>query len=311
MGHNRQMKPQSENDWTVHALNVHGAFLERWCASLIARQPGWRVRSAGYPVKLPPQPDIPGRESAVDIVAQTTRGDLLVTAIIECKKANPEFVNWTFFPRDQYPQVTLPMILDGLPNDKARWRVVRGLVATSCHVANDARETRSNYSAYKRGDITKTANNSVGDAAYQVALGTQATAWDVCLRAGALRKRIQTDAIWRNERQGWDRHLFIPIIVTTASLHLIRFDPAAVNCRTGEVPYDAVTFAAVPHLIYEYGLPRHLQIGETHLEHQPNDESVDIWSRLYVAVVSSEYLAQFFTSDLMRELIGSQNAGAV
>jgi len=31
--------PTTDADWTIHALNIHGAFFERWCRRVIAKTP--------------------------------------------------------------------------------------------------------------------------------------------------------------------------------------------------------------------------------------------------------------------------------
>ena len=46
--------PTSQEDWTVHALNIHGVFFERRCAEVVASVPDWKVVSTNYPVEYPP-----------------------------------------------------------------------------------------------------------------------------------------------------------------------------------------------------------------------------------------------------------------
>jgi hypothetical protein len=35
--------PQTDEEWTIHSLNVHGLFFERWCQQQIAQAKGWKV----------------------------------------------------------------------------------------------------------------------------------------------------------------------------------------------------------------------------------------------------------------------------
>ena len=94
--------PQSQEDWTVHSLNIHGVFFERRCRLAVSETPDWRVLATNYPVEFPP-PNGPwrGKEGSLDIWARREQNDLVVTdVLIECKKANPDFVNWIFFPSD-------------------------------------------------------------------------------------------------------------------------------------------------------------------------------------------------------------------
>src|SRR5687768_4635121 len=89
-------QPSTEHEWTVHALNIHGLFFERWCENTIAAQEGWSVRGTNIPVEYR-QTMASARESALDVLAES---DLAsgppVSLIVEAKKNNPEFVRWVF-----------------------------------------------------------------------------------------------------------------------------------------------------------------------------------------------------------------------
>lgn len=94
--------PVSDHDWTVHSLNIHGTFFERWCQHLINQNPRWYVRHTQYPVAFSPTSGplhkASSHESTLDIRAELSyRDGRLLTLLIECKKNNPEFVEWMFF----------------------------------------------------------------------------------------------------------------------------------------------------------------------------------------------------------------------
>lgn len=91
---------QTEHDWTVHSINIHGLFFERWCQQAVAEAEGRTLDAANYPVEFPP-PNGPwrGRESALDIRASRGESDNRLCLLIECKKSNQEFVHWVFFPK--------------------------------------------------------------------------------------------------------------------------------------------------------------------------------------------------------------------
>jgi hypothetical protein len=90
-----KLKPQSEEEWIVHAINIHGFFFETWCKSIIESLNLWKVVSTGEPVS------VNGKESNLDIWAEyrSNNKEHILNILIECKKANPEFVKWIFFPR--------------------------------------------------------------------------------------------------------------------------------------------------------------------------------------------------------------------
>lgn len=289
------MQPTTEHEWTIHALNIHGAFFERWAAATFAKQPGWRIRATGYPVRMPPDPRMNGKESAVDVVVQTLRGKVLLTLVVECKKNNAEFVNWIFFRSHVYPQLTLPALAHGelRKDEPPDWFVVRRLIASSLRVTDEARETRGNYAEHKKGETkTRTANAAISEAAYQAALGLQALLWEERHRA---RTVDASERDWGPRE--WRDHVFLPVVLTTANLKVAAFDPQAVDAATGEIQYDDVTLEDV-----------HLQTDDIKIEQLPTEDSANLWTRLHMVVVNSRSVGDFLTSELIREIVGRDAA---
>ncbi len=96
-----QTKPQpdTEDEWKIHVLNIHGTFFERWCAEIVKNSKGFVLEATNYPVEfLPSNNGVRGKESTLDIRARINDNDKLLTLIIECKKNNPEYTDWIFFP---------------------------------------------------------------------------------------------------------------------------------------------------------------------------------------------------------------------
>jgi len=96
--------PQSDHDWTIHSLNIHGIFFERWCRKIIRGSSSWALVSTNYPVAYKPiDSHWTWRESELDIRAihggyqGRSQNRLYLTLLIECKKNNPEFGEWIFF----------------------------------------------------------------------------------------------------------------------------------------------------------------------------------------------------------------------
>lgn len=293
------MNPHTEQEWTIHAVNIHGVFFERWCAHIVRSLPGWRVRSTNYPVKLPPDAGTPGQESSVDIIAQRAIDDRLLTLVIECKKNNPEFVNWVLFRRHESRNIALPVVTyAAFGSAQPVWQLARRLFVPHVALVDEARETRGNYTRYQDNKSkTKTANNAVSDAAYQVALGAQALAWEEHQRASFLETPPRHEVPWRDQ-------VLVPVIATTANLFLVEFDAGAVDSQTGEIALEQVRLQAMPYLIFEYALPRHLHIGDVRMERFSTDESLENWSRLHILIVNSGHFSSFFNSDLLRHMAG-------
>ena len=143
----------SQDQATIHALNIHGIFFERRCATAVGDTPGWKTLATNYPVEFPP-PNGPwrGKESSLDIWARkNTDSSFVIDALIECKKANPEFINWVFFPKHDLTQqtafrfanVTTASNSDG----SGQWSIQTQLQTgtTTIGIASDAREVRGDY----------------------------------------------------------------------------------------------------------------------------------------------------------------------
>ena len=74
--HRMPITPQTQHDWTVHSINIHGIFFERWCQHVVTEADGWNLDAVNYPVEFPP-PNGPwrGKESTLDIRASREIGD--------------------------------------------------------------------------------------------------------------------------------------------------------------------------------------------------------------------------------------------
>jgi hypothetical protein len=95
--------PQTENEWKIHSLNIHGLFFEPWCQSVVDGSQVWRVADANYPVASSFSTSASlSKESSLDLRLEMAKSeDRRPTLLVECKKNNPEFVDWIFFPRSE------------------------------------------------------------------------------------------------------------------------------------------------------------------------------------------------------------------
>jgi len=285
----------TQDEWTIYALNIHGVFFERRCATLVARTNGWRVLATNYPVEFPP-PNGPwrGKESCLDIWARKDGDpDFVVDTLIECKKANPDFVNWVFFPKASCP-TPAPFSfarVDNKPKDEAApsWSSQTSIAVetTIIPVVNDAREVRGEYAKYQGNNKTKTSNAAIQEAAYQVALGTRAIVHEEGALLGKARESPQ------HPSPPWGTKVYIPVIVTTAKLFVVQFESQAVKLDSGEIDLHDAKLVPAKSVLYEYALPKHVQ-------HAPADPlqtlqigNSEVFSRMYIFVVHSEALTGF------------------
>ncbi len=237
---NAARQPQTPEEWTVQALNTHGTFFERWCELTIAQAHPWQVRFTNYPVELPPFAPQRGhgQESALDVRAERVLGDSRLTLVIECKRNNPDFIDWVFIPLSSVTHARMSHITRfGGPPDFAQRLAPLDLPMPT---VTDARETRGTYQGQKKGDFTKTSTTAIWDASRQVALATQVLIFEESqLLATAGDNPMSAPSPYR-------AHAFLPVIVTTARILTCGFDPADVDTRTGEISFDKTNLGTTP-----------------------------------------------------------------
>lgn len=290
-------QPHSDEEWTIHSLNIHGTFFERWCQRVIAETPSWQVKSTNYPVEFPPFAPQRGhgQESALDVRAAATIGDCLLSLVIECKKNNPEFVNWVFVPPSPATGAHMSSIsrfdialpgtgpINGPPIFTPR--IVP--LSLPMPLVSDARETRGTYQQYSKGDKTRTSNAAIWDASRQVALATQAVIFEEAQFLSALGTHPgPAPRLYRAQA-------FLPVIVTTARILACGFDPADVDPRTGEIPFDKAYLEERPYVLYEFPLPRSLLMPPPEIGRAIMSGLWEDLARMCIVVVHSEAFAGF------------------
>lgn len=275
--------PNTDTEWAIHSINIHGEFFEEWCRSTVEDTNIWQVPYTEYPVEFPkPYTKRTPKESALDLRADLTihpQGYLL-SLVIECKKNNPDFVDWVFFQkRPLQKQQNEILVAESYFSYPSQIKVRRKEAALNWPLTSKGRETRGSYSGKKTGDITKTSNAAISDASYQVALATQAL--------------LLEDVHDGSARSPNGAHVYIPVIVTSARLFIYRFDPHDVDGKTGEIPFDKVIVQQRPYLFFEYPVPKHLQS----LQLQEYEVAGPPCTWMHILVVHSESF-----NDLLTEL---------
>ena len=269
-----QLNPKSDSDWTIHSLNIQGTFFERWCQETIKKS-RWNIVSTNYPVEYPRHNGpLIGEQSTLDIYAQLAKNTVLLTLLIECKKNNPEFIDWVFFTHSDIkrPQYFTGSLIANKPleGDGNRWEsasMLSPMISLEWIPTNDAWETRGKYLDYKEGNKTKTSNAAINQAAHQVALATKAVFDE------ELNNNEVLSAKAANAEMPYTNQIFIPIIVTTAKLYICKFNPTDIDEKTGEIPWSKASLEEQPYLLYEYALPVHF--------HSSPWNSLSIFQRLF------------------------------
>jgi hypothetical protein len=301
----QKKEPKTDHDWTIHSLNIHGLFFQRKCEEMIRNQRGWKVELTEYPVEYPPYGTGPSgssrtAESALDIYAEHNLDNDRLTLLIECKKNNPEFVDWIFFLKQNGPSSIRYTKIDthgGAPGP-GRWTAnlywdTHGL---NDILANEARESRGSYLDYQRNDRTKTANAAITGAARQVALATQAIKQERIDFLHTMSNDLQ------QQPKPFDRQVFLPVIATTARLFTCDFDPDDVSADDGEIPLDKATLTERDWLYYEYPMSRALYqlpanaVTSISMHDRDPQRLMDIHGRMHILVVQGKALPELLTA---------------
>jgi hypothetical protein len=310
-------RPETEEDWIIQAVNIHGLFFERACRKIIEDTHGWQIAATNLPVESPILTEHSrGKESNLDIMAHVRKSDGRdgytneLTLLVECKKNNPGFIRWLFFPRHT-PKGSRHTAISDTASLRQVWleyneqlpgkfgvfpRVRRKRLSSSLCVADEAREIRSSYKAYKKdGDKTKTANAAISEAAYQVALATQAIFFSAAAYLTKNLERVsRSDGLIKG--LDWARQILIPVIVTSARLYTCDFDPKDVDVASGEIAFSKATINEKKYLLYEYPLPRHLQAYPQFPEVVSREGELDLFERMQIFVVHSSHFTELLTN---------------
>ncbi len=260
--------PNTDEEFTVQALTIHGAFFERKCQDIITQAKNWTLRGINYPVEHQ------GKASNLDIWAEKKEAAARLFFPIECKKNNPEFIDWVFFPR---------------PAHSIRLRMKYDLV-----VADEARETKGNYQLIKKSqDRTKTSNAAITDAATQIALAAQS----ILQQEHQIVQKLSS-AILQSQSGGFSPYaalLCFPTIVTTANLYTCEFQDEDIDLATGEIPWNKARLIECPYLLFNYALPVALQPSPvvTDITYESYWEAAKIAARMPIFVVQSKALPTF------------------
>lgn len=248
-----QQAPITNEEFTIQALTIHGAFFERKCQDAVRQVKDWTLRDTNYPVEHQ------GKASNLDIWAEKKVMGSKLFLPIECKKNNPDFVDWIFFSRSAsntaglYTQAVEIQPQSGVIGN---WTIQRQLLRIKYDlvVADEARETKGDYLSIKqRQDRTKTSNVAITEAATQVAIAAQSI----------LRQELEVvEHISQSALQQFTPYAFLlcfPTIVTTANLYTCEFQETDISLSTGEIPWDKATLTKRPYLVFNYPLPVSLQ----------------------------------------------------
>ena len=281
--------PGNDEEYTIHALNIHGTFFERKCQSIVHQAKAWEIQETNYPVTYG------GVNSNLDIWAEGgkhTHERLILP--IECKKNNPDFINWIFFrqpshrPAFSYMQIVQVRQQASATNIWGAYRELHRLHHDLC-IADEARETKGEYQRIRLQDRTRTSNSAITDAATQIAIATQA----IIQQEQSMLEESSRQSGTGNNLPPYYQLFIFPTIVTTAKLFVCGFQDADVDLSTGVIALDKAKLVPYPYLIFDYPVPPALQLVPRAMRLGYTRDTLKQLARMPIFIVHSEALPTF------------------
>jgi len=290
MGDGRNIPtPTTDEEHIIHALNIHGTFFERKCQSIVHQVNAWEIQETNYPVTYG------GVNSNLDIWALRGKNtNQHIVLPIECKKNNPDFINWIFFRQPSHrPDYSLMQTIEVLRQHGSTgiWEVYLKLqrLHHDLRIADEARETKGDYQKIKLQDRTRTSNSAITDAATQIAIATQALMQQEQSILEEITRQSSNGIGWPPYNQ-----LFIfPTIVTTAKLFMCEFEEADVDLSTGVIALDKPKLVPCPYLIFDYSVPPALQLVPKAIRLDYTTDTLKQLARMSIFIVHSEAFPTF------------------
>ncbi|HYT45744.1 MAG TPA: hypothetical protein VEP90_25690 [Methylomirabilota bacterium] len=281
--------PATDEEHIIHALNIHGTFFERKCQNIVHQAKAWEIQETNYPVTYG------GVKSNLDIWAmrgKNTNQHLVLP--IECKKNNPDFINWIFFRQPSHrPDYSHIQTIE-VPrqhDSTGTWEAYRKLqrLHHDLRIADEARETKGDYQKIKQHDRTRTSNAAITDAATQIAIATQA----LMQQEQSMLEEISRPSSNGIGRPSYNQLFIFPTIVTTAKLFMCEFQEADVDLSTGVIALDKPMLVPCPYLIFDYAVPPALQLVPKAIHLDYTMDTLKQLARMPIFIVHSEAFPVF------------------
>ena len=270
-------------------LNEHGFLFQEKCAEVLKRtdRTKWVVHTTEYPVS------IKDRNSRVDIILRDESSTSYeIYAIIECKRVNPARGYW-LFGKPLLPRFSKPLLI----NLRAEQPKPSNILIHRAHYAQ-LKLSFDDVATYwidnwwleigKRGNKRHASPNPIEDAFIQVCIGVSGVARELELQVGKKPQKFSA--------------LFIPVVITTASLYVAEYDLKDVDLTSGSINRDKIYFGPrgekpekIEWLLVDYGASRSIS-PERLDEHIEGISPVEFeeYHKRSIFVVNSEHIVKFF-----------------
>jgi len=265
-----------------NSLNEQGYLLQEACKyELEMNDTGWSVRATEYPVS------IMGQDTKIDLVLWDNRTHDTF-AIVECKRSDPSYRCWLFgapnmkqrySPDCQFMHVQGTQISSG-----ASISIISQVKSLTIDVPTYVAQSWLEVKAISvgRGSNPQNIENAFG----QVLRGLSGFAHE------QLTIRFKSNTPFKS--------IFIPVVVTTASLYVAHYDLKDINLSTGKIENNKVDFGQwkpeeQPWILVYYGATDSIAASPIPDSFHDNDPKQLLKYKMRsIFVVNSTHLAEFF-----------------
>lgn len=268
-----------------NSMNEQGYLFQEACVQTLLKRTkstGWDLPVYDYSVSHPD-----GRNTRVDIVlSRPEKNGVEAYAIVECKRANPEYSYWLFGTPDyglpeEFHGVYLPP--SGTADLRAKFH--KTPIQLYSPVPMSWMEVRKGRKANQRASVPQT----IEDAATQVLLGTTGVATE------QLKQRSKVDSYH-------NRVYFFPVVLTTARLFVANYSTDDIDIASGMIAQDKVEFSGGSEpdeqrwVLINYPASESLALaGIPESLHSTNPADLDQYKLRSIFVVNANHLVNFFS----------------
>jgi hypothetical protein len=277
------------------ALNDEGYLFQKYCARKI-QESGWVIDAEEYPIS-----DTLSLDLKVTKFTNETSREI---AVIEVKRQDPERKRWIFFKDEKISQA--PFFFQGHVLNtlsSGRYNKREGVVRSVMECLSEEELEMPQYHTvgveiYKdfKNQATNWKSNSeiIFKSCFNVALGVnhlfdaEANALHRTIRYGIKRLEKEKKTFrW----QYWLGGCIIPIVITSAPLVSVAFDPESMDISTFKVNFDNISSENQKWLVYDFPLPKSLQYNPTDVRQMFSE---DRYAKMQIFIVNGKYVAEFF-----------------
>jgi len=251
---------------TTNNLNNTGIFLELACLEFIKNYEPFFIKETQVPFSLFYQ-DIKPMTGVIDFLCFSASSSYnTICFIIECKKADPALKDWIFFRRNENEA------------DSVFFYRKKEKQTTDYISYNPIFEICDRGLQIVSSKATNSFNNSNKDPIYNASIQANM----------GLKSIILNKQYFKNIMNNSPLIFYIPIVITTANLHICNTDNIDIDITTGTANSDKVEYTESQWIEYSVPIPEYLQIRNV--------------NRHSTIIVNSKFLKIFF-NEIPKKLV--------